>query len=171
LILQEEVSCVIGFVRTLLTFAFDVLAATLAALAGIAVTVVSAAFLLAGATFGLGAVFLAVTSVANPDGPDLAQTHLARSLETAEYIREALAEPMRVPPLPPITESVARGYILAGHPWGEIRRSRPVRHASPDPDEAMDAMAMDIADTEAPAGAGYAAMRKYYPKFHRHKVY
>jgi hypothetical protein len=91
------------------------------------------------------------------------RTQLDLQVESSREIRRALAAPMTIPPLPPITARPARDLreIAAAH---EKRPARPKLSRA-----AMDAMAMGQSAMDQ-SGASESSVQNY-PVPDRHKVY
>jgi hypothetical protein len=98
------------------------------------------------------------SSAGTPAGVSGEQTLLDLQVRSSREIRRALATPVTVPPLPPITARPARDLreIAAAH---EKRPARPKLSRA-----ALNAMAMDQSGASAPA-------EQNYPVPDRHKVY
>jgi hypothetical protein len=94
------------------------------------------------------------------DNSSAEKTHVSQIAASAREVRAALARPIPRPePLQPITATLAYGHLKPGGKAAAVS----VRHKRKLPQQALEAMAMDVSSSSAPAS------RPVTPELH--KVY
>jgi hypothetical protein len=111
------------------------------------------------AVIALGLLAIVQASAALLQSSPQEKTVLEIQVETAREIRRALAVPVVIPPLPPITASLARDVRAVA--TAQVRK--PARTAIPR--EALNAMAMDQSEATRPAQHVYSAPDRHAISF------
>jgi hypothetical protein len=112
-----------------------------------------AATALAVIVLGLTAVVKASTGWSQASARE--KTLLELQVESSRQIRRALAAPVVIAPLPPITARPARDL----RETAAVQEKKPVR-AKPSP-AAMDAMAMDLSGASRSTGQNYSVLARH----------